>query len=82
MGANGFTIHYRDFNFFGRDNDVRKKKKGAQRKKIQSPQTDYQRSKRKISKRVLNIHPKYPINLRGTNDAIVSLGEKKPTPTV
>src|SRR6267154_6885714 len=33
MGANGFTVHYRDFNFFGRDNQVQKEKKGERKEK-------------------------------------------------
>src|ERR1700748_3061181 len=34
MGANGFTIHYRDYNFFrgGRDEDMKKEKKGQKQK--------------------------------------------------
>src|SRR5882672_51106 len=35
MGANGFTIHYKDYNFFGNNNsEVKKEKKGAKKNKI------------------------------------------------
>src|SRR5882724_6514168 len=34
MGANGFTIHYKDFHFFGRgDSEVKKEKKGQRKEK-------------------------------------------------
>src|SRR6201999_2585258 len=35
MGANGFTIHYKDYQFFGNNqNQVTKEKKGAKKEKI------------------------------------------------
>ena len=34
MGANGFTIHYKEYNFFGGKDEVTKEKKGAKKDKI------------------------------------------------
>src|SRR6185436_7431812 len=34
MGATGFTIHYKDYNFFGNNNQVTKEKKGAKKEKV------------------------------------------------
>ncbi|MBS1599033.1 MAG: ABC transporter permease [Bacteroidetes bacterium] len=82
MGANGFTIHYRDFNFFGRDNSVQKEKKGALREKKSNIKKKITKDEAENFKKSFRYPSKISTSLRGTNDAIVSLGEKKTTPTV
>src|SRR3982751_6735985 len=34
MGANGFTIRFKDYQFFGNNNSVTKEKKGAKKEKV------------------------------------------------
>src|SRR5882724_1101314 len=82
MGANGFTIHYRDFNFFGRDNEVQKEKKGQRKEKKSNIRKKITKDEAENFKTSFKYPAKISISLRGTNDAIVSLGEKKTTPTV
>ena len=83
MGANGFTIHYKDFQFFGRNNEVTKEKKGAKKDKISNAKIPISKDQAELFKQILSFpgqgihqHPG-----RG-NSNIVSVGSKKTNPTV
>ncbi|PWT70464.1 MAG: hypothetical protein C5B59_20535 [Bacteroidetes bacterium] len=82
MGANGFTIHYRDFNFFGRRDEVKKEKKGEKKEKQSNLKKVITKEEAQTFKRSFKFPSKVSINMRGSTDAIVSLGDKKTTPTV
>ncbi|HEX4849757.1 MAG TPA: ABC transporter permease, partial [Puia sp.] len=82
MGANGFTIHYRDFNFFGRRDEVKKEKKGQKKEKQSNLKKVITKEQAEDFKHSFKYPSKISLNMRGTNDAIVSLGDKKTTPTV
>ncbi|HTQ28643.1 MAG TPA: ABC transporter permease [Puia sp.] len=83
MGANGFTIHYKDFNFFRRDNDeVKKEKKGERKEKKSNIRKIITREEAEAFKSRYLFPAKVSISVRGVQDAIVSLGNKKTTPTV
>ncbi len=60
MGSNGFTIHYKDYQFFGNNNQVTKEKKEP--KKIKSPIIKYPlpRIRRNSSNKTITSLPKYP----------------------
>jgi len=83
MGANGFTIHYKDFNFFrgGRGDDVEKKKKGQKEKKSNVRKV-LTRDQAEEFKQAFHFPSKVALVLRGTSDAVISRGELKTTPTV
>lgn len=83
MGANGFTIHYKDFHFFGRGNDeVKKEKKGQRKEKKSNDKKVITREEAERFKQRFQYPAKISLNLRGATDAIVSLGDKKTNPTV
>jgi putative ABC transport system permease protein len=82
MGANGFTIHYKDFNFFRDDRgEVKKEKKGLKEKKSNT-RKQITKEQAEAFKSKFDFPSKVSLTLRGTNDAVVSLGEKKTTPTL
>lgn len=81
MGANGFTIHYKDFNFFGGRQSIKKEKKG-QKEKISNVRKQITRDQAEAFKRGYHFPSKVTLELDGTSDAVVSLGDKKTTPTV
>ena len=74
MGSNGFTIHYKDYQFFGRNNQVTKEKKGAKKEKVSIPRYPSPRIRQKLFKKNYHFHAKVSISLRGGNSNIVSLG--------
>jgi len=82
MGANGFTIHYRDFNFFGGRDEVKKEKKGEKKEKKSNIKKQITKEQAEDFKRAYKFPSKVSLNMRGANDAIVSQGDKKTTPTV
>jgi len=82
MGANGFTIHYKDFNFFRRDDGVKKEKKGERKEKKSAVRRQITRDEAESFKQRFQYPAKTSINIRGVQDAIVSLGNKKTNPTV
>ncbi len=83
MGANGFTIHYKSFNFFGGgNNDVKKEKKGERKEKKSNDKKIITREQAEAFKKRFNFPAKIALGLRGTNDAVVSLGDKKTNPNV
>jgi putative ABC transport system permease protein len=83
MGANGFTIHYKDYNFFRRDNaEVKKEKKGEKKEKKSNVRKVITRDEAEAFKQMFQFPAKVSISIRGPNDAVVSVGDKKTTPTV
>ena len=82
MGANGFTIHYREYQIhFGDRSDVQKAKKGRKAKSSNTGKT-ITREQAEAFKSRFQFPAKICLNLFGTNDAIVSLADKKTNPTV
>ncbi|HTQ64158.1 MAG TPA: ABC transporter permease [Puia sp.] len=82
MGANGFTIHYRGYNFFGRGNQTQKEKKGEKKLKKSNTRKQITKDEAEAFKKSFHYPSKVSLGLRGTNDAVVSLGDKKTNPTV
>ena len=84
MGANGFTIRYKEptFHFGGGDRELKKEKKGQKKEKksnIGKPITEFQAETFKSS----YVFPaRVSLTLLGSRDAVVSLGNKKSNPTV
>ena len=85
MGSNGFTLHYKDFNFFRghrRGDDVKKEKKGGLKEKKSNTQKIITKEQAEDFKKRFDFPSKVGLSLRGTNDAVLSFGDKKSTPTV
>jgi putative ABC transport system permease protein len=83
MGANGFTIHYKDYNFFGNNNsEVKKEKKGAKKDKISNTKIPITKDQAELFKQNYHFPAKISISIRGGNSNIVSLGSSKTNPTV
>ncbi len=82
MGSNGFTIHYKDYQFFGNNNQVTKEKKGAKKEKISDTKIPITKDQAELFKKNYLFPAKVSINLRGGNNNIVSLGNAKTNPTV
>jgi putative ABC transport system permease protein len=83
MGANGFTIHYKDYNFFGNNNQVTKEKKGAKKDKASNAKIPISKDQAELFKRNYHFPAKVSINIRGgSNSKIVSMGTAKTNPTV
>lgn len=82
MGATGFTIHYKDFQFFGRNDQVTQEKKGAKKEKKSNAKKVITREEAEMFKTNYNFPSKVSLGLRGGNSNIASLGDKKTTPTV
>ena len=82
MGANGFTIRYREPRFFGRDNAIKKEKKGQRKEKksnMGKPITVIQAEKFKEN---FDFPAKVCLNIFGVRDGVVSFGSKRSNPTV
>jgi len=82
MGATGFTIHYKDYNFFGNNNQVTKEKKGAKKEKVSNAKVPITKDQAEAFKREFIFPSKVSISIRGGNSNIVSLGSSKTNPTV
>lgn len=82
MGANGFTIHYKDYNFFGNNNQVTKEKKGAKKDKVSNAKIPISKDQAELFKKSYHFPAKVSINIRGGNSNIASMGNQKTTPTV
>src|ERR1700682_3624170 len=75
MGANGFTIHYKDYNFFGNNNQVTKEKKGAKKEKVSNTKIPISKDQAELFKKTYKFPAKISISIRGgSNSKIVSLG--------
>ena len=83
MGANGFTIHYKDYNFFGNNNQVTKGKKGAKKDKVSNAKIPISKDQAELFKKNYHFPAKVSINIRGgSSSKIVSMGSAKTNPTV
>jgi putative ABC transport system permease protein len=82
MGSNGFTIHYKDFQFFGNNNQVTKEKKGAKKDKLSNNKIPITKDQAELFKQSYHFPSKVSLSLRGGNSNIVSLGNSKTNPTV
>ncbi len=81
MGANGFTIHYKDYQFFGNNNQVTKAKKG-QKEKISNSKIPISKEQAELFKKNYHFPAKVSISIRGGNSNIVSMDSRKTNPTV
>lgn len=84
MGANGFTVRYKErrFHFGNNNSELKKEKKGEKKEKksnIGKPITMMQAEAFKSS---YNFPARVSLNLFGSRDAVVSIGNKKSNPTV
>ena len=82
MGSNGFTIHYKDYQFFGNNNQVTKEKKGAKKDKKSNNNIPITKEQAELFKQSYHFPSKVSLSLRGGNSNIVSLGSSKTNPTV
>ena len=83
MGANGFTIHYKDYNFFGNDRgSVSKEKKGGKKEKASNAKIPITKDQGEMFKRSYHFPSKVSMSIRGGNSNIVSMGNAKTNPTV
>jgi putative ABC transport system permease protein len=82
MGANGFTIHYKDFQFFGNNDQLTKEKKGAKKDKKSNNKIPITKDQAELFKQNYHFPSKISLSLRGGNNNIVSLGSSKTNPTV
>ncbi|HXB30553.1 MAG TPA: ABC transporter permease [Puia sp.] len=82
MGSNGFTIHYKDFQFFGNNDQVTKEKKGAKKDKKSNNKIPITKEQAELFKQSYHFPSKVSLSLRGGNSNIVSLGSSKTNPTV
>ncbi len=86
MGANGFTIHYKDFQFFGNDNgngEVTKEEKGAKKVKKSATKVPITKDQAENFKRNYTYpSAKVSMSIRGGDGNIVSMNSSKTNPTV
>ncbi|HSZ87334.1 MAG TPA: ABC transporter permease [Puia sp.] len=83
MGANGFTIHYRQFNVnFSGNSDVKKEKKGARKEKKSNSAKPITKMEAEEFKSRFDYPAKICLTIGGARDAVVSLADKKTNPTV
>ena len=83
MGANGFLIHYKEFQVHmgGRRDEVEMEKKGKKQKKSNLGKPITREEAEQFKKR-FTYPAKIGLSFPGSNDAVVSLGDKKTNPTV
>lgn len=83
MGANGFTIHYREWRMgFDGGSDVKKQKKGQKKIRKSSSGKPITKDQAETFRDRFQYPSKIGITLFGSQDAVISLGDKKTTPTV
>jgi putative ABC transport system permease protein len=83
MGANGFTIHYREWRMgFDGGSDVKKKKKGQRAVKKSSTGKPITLVQAETFRERFQYPAKISLTTNGVQDAVASLGDKKTTPTV
>jgi putative ABC transport system permease protein len=83
MGANGFTIHFQDYNFFRRDDEVEKEKKGGKKTKVSNQKKPITKDEAELFKANYHFPAKVSMSVQGGgNNKIVSMGSKKTNPTV
>jgi putative ABC transport system permease protein len=82
MGANGFTIHYKDYNFFGNNDQVTKEKKGAKKNKASNSKIPISKDQAELFKKNYHFPAKVTLSIRGGNSNIASMDSRKTNPTV
>src|ERR1700712_3288654 len=82
MGATGFTIHFKDYSFFGGGSDVKSEKKGGRRDKKSNANKVISKEEAEAFRSRYHFPAKVALSLRGGNSNIVSLGNRKTNPTV
>jgi len=82
MGANGFTIHYREWQMNFKRNDVEKKKKGERVLKKSNTGKPITRYQAETFKERFAYPAKVSITFFGVGDGVVSVGSKKTNPNV
>jgi putative ABC transport system permease protein len=81
MGANGFTIHYK--NWFNFNNDgVKSQKKSALKEKKSNSNVPITKLQAETFRERYSFPATIAINLPGVQDVVVSLGDKKTNPNV
>ena len=83
MGANGFTIHFREWRMgFNGGDRVEKSKKGQRKLKKSSTGKPITRMQAETFKERFQYPAKIGLTFFGSSDAVISLGDKKTNPTV
>lgn len=83
MGANGFTIRYRDLNMhFGNDNSVQKQQKGQRKTRKSNMGKPITREQAEAFKQSFHFPARVCITIFGSRSGVVSYGNKKTNPTV
>ena len=82
MGANGFTIHYKDYNFFGHDNNSTKEKKNARKEKKSNVKVPIDKDQAELFKARYTFPAKISLSMAGGQSNILSIGNKKTNPNV
>jgi putative ABC transport system permease protein len=82
MGANGFTIHYKDFQFFHNDNSEVTKEKKGQKSKISNAKIPISKDQAELFKKNYHFPAKVSISIRGGSNNILSMDSRKTNPTV
>jgi len=83
MGANGFTIHYKEWrmNFDG-GSQVQKQKKGQKKEKRSNVGKPITKDQAETFRERFQYPAKMGLSLQGVRDAVVSVADKKTNPTV
>ncbi len=82
MGANGFTIHYKEYRMhFGGRSNVEKSKKGR-KDKVSNTGKPITKEQAEAFKNRYQYPAKIALNFFGSGDGVVSLGDRKTNPTV
>ena len=83
MGANGFTVRYKEPNIrFGGDDKLEKEKKGQRKEKKSNNGKPITRTQAEDFKKDFHFPARVCINIFGSRDGVVSYGNKKSNPTV
>lgn len=83
MGANGFTIRFREPRFnFGGNSDIKKEKKGKRKEKKSNLNKPITKIQAETFKQNYQFPAKVCLTLWGMRDAVVSYGAKKSNPTI
>ncbi|WEK36179.1 MAG: ABC transporter permease [Candidatus Pseudobacter hemicellulosilyticus] len=82
MGATGFTIRYREPRFhFGGGSEIKKEKKGQRKEKKSSFGKPITKLQAEQFKQRFQFPSRVSLNIFGTRDAVVSMGNRKSNPT-
>lgn len=82
MGANGFTIHYREWQMGFDHSNVKAEKKGQRKAKKSNSGKPITKNQAETFRERFQYPARICITLFGSRDAVVSLGDKKTNPTV